>query len=252
MGPVLCYPIQSTRGRPVAIDAEPSKPDNGRMKVCMSRAVIWAMSVGIVGGLGFGPFGPSSRAEELHAVQPGGRIVGTWVTDPANVVEYLNAILFPVATQCERFEGSIQFKFTPGPASRISVVSGNTLEIWADAVIVHLSKSSSNPGPPTRISFGLNLAYAAPYTVLAEHQLLEFGGPSPDASSTSIENLMVNDVEVMRESGSIDMLGVETSVATTQMRFEFEGDDRLKLTPIFPPAPDGVPIDPRPLILRRQ
>ena len=195
--------------------------------------------------------GPGVRAE-THAVQPEGRFVGTWVTDPANVVEYLNAILFPVSTQCERFEGTIQFKFTPGPAAPTSVVSTDTLEIWGDALAVYLSKGSSNPGQPTRISFGLNIAYAAPYTVVGEHGVLEFGGPSPDASSTSIENLMVNGVEVMRESGSIDMLGMEMSVATSQMRFEFVDDNQVKLTPIFPPAPDGVTIEPRPLLLRRK
>jgi hypothetical protein len=208
-------------------------------------ALIWLAVMGMCAA------GSGARAE-TRAVQPEGRFAGTWVTDPANVVEYLNAILFPVSTQCERFEGSIQFKFTPGATSPTSVVSGNTLEIWGDALAVYLSKGSSNPGQPTRISFGLNIAYAAPYTILGDHSLLEFGGPSPDTSSTSIENLVVNGVEVMRESGSIDMLGMEMSVATSQMRFEFVDDNQVKLTPIFPAAPDGVTITPRPLLLRRK
>lgn len=204
--------------------------------------------------LGLGAL-PAARAE-MHAVQPGDRIAGTWVTDQANMVEYLSAILFPVAAQCERFEGSIQYKFTPG-RTRPDGATTSTLEIWGDAVIIHLSKGSANPGQPTRISFTLNLAYASPYTLDADSQILKFGAPTgevgmPDASSASIENLTVNDVEVMRESGSIDMLGLDLSFVTSQMRFEFKGDDRLELTPIFPPAPDGMSISPRPLVLRRR
>ena len=201
--------------------------------------------------VGFGWMG-SASAGETHAVAPGDRILGTWTTDQANMVDYLSAILLPASAQCDRFEGSIQYKFVRGPASPGSLVSSDTIEIWGDAVIIHLTKGESGPTPSTRISFGLNLAYSAPFTILAEHQLLEFGGPQPDASSASIENLTVNDVEVMRESGGIDMLGMELPFSTTQMRFEFVDDDHLKLTPIFPAAPDGVSIDPRPLILHRK
>jgi hypothetical protein len=98
----------------------------------------------------------------------------------------------------------------------------------------------------------MNLAYAAPYTIKARDQILEFGAPSPDASSCSIENLTVNDVEVMRDSGSVDMLGLPLNFTASKMNYRFLGDNRLELIPIFPPASDGVNIVPSPIILRRQ
>lgn len=190
-------------------------------------------------------------AAETHEVQPAGRIAGKWVAEPASVSAYLTSILLPVSAQCEWFGGNLIYKFTPGGTSPAGV-SLNTMEIQLDAGIVQLTKGRSGPGPADRISFAMNLAYAAPYTIHAAGQLLEFGTPSPDASSASIENLMVNEVEVMRESGSVDMLGLDLPFAAAQMRFEFLGDDRLQLTPIFPPAPDGVSIVATPLTFRRQ
>ena len=190
-------------------------------------------------------------AAETHAVQPAGRIAGKWVAEPASVSAYLTSILLPVSAQCEWFGGNLIYKFIPGGTSPAGV-SLNTMEIQLDAGIVQLTKGRTG-APADRISFRLNLAFASAYTIHEGEQILEFASPSSDnCSSASIENLMVNEVEVMRESGSADMLGLDMPFTATQMRFEFLGDDCLQLTPIFPPAPDGVSIVPTPLTFRRQ
>ena len=197
--------------------------------------------------------GPAARAE-THAVQPGDRFAGEWVADSASLTEYLNAILFPVAAQCDQIEGSLLYSFHPAPdAGHYS-----SLIIERDNLVIHMVKSRPDGQMRDKIEFSLHIAYQAPYKIRAGDQILEFGADpernisEPDQSRVWIENLFVNDVEVMRESGEISMLGLDLSFVTSQMRFEFKGDDRLELTPIFPPAPDGVSIDPRPLVLRRR
>ena len=186
---------------------------------------------------------PAAPAE-TSAVQPEGRIVGTWVTEPANIADYLTSILFPAGAQCSQFEGHLQYTFTGGEAP--------TMQINGYGPVVHLERGHSNARPPDRISFGLGISYMSAYSLSADGTILDFGVPSPDVSSVTIDNLIVNEVEVMRESGDLSMLGLSIPFSSSQMRFELVGDDQLKLTPIFPPAPDGVPIEPRPLILRRR
>ncbi len=196
---------------------------------------------------------PAARAE-THAVQPGDRFAGHWVADSGSLTEYLNAILFPVAAQCDQIEGSLLYSFHP------TSEPGNysNLIIERDGLVIHMVKSRSDGQRRDKIDFALHIRYQAAYKIHAGDQLLEFGAdsarniPEPAQSRVWIENLIVNDVEVMEGSGEISMLGLDLSFVTAQMRFEFKGDDRLELTPIFPPAPDGVSIDPRPLVLRRR
>ena len=175
---------------------------------------------------------------------PGGRLVGRWVTDSANVADYLTSVLFPAGAQCTRFEGQLEYTFTGGETP--------TMQIAGHGPVVHLERGHAGSRPSDRISFGLGLSYQSAYSLNAEGRILDCGVPSPDVSSVTIDNLMVNDVEVMRESGDISMLGLSMPFSSSQMAVEFVGDDQLRLTPVLPPAPDGVEIDPRPLILRRQ
>ena len=175
-------------------------------------------------------------------VQPAGRILGQWTTDEANVAEYLSSILLPASAQCSRFEGNLVYAFTGG--------ENPTMTIVGYGPVVHLEKGRLN-GPADQISFGLNISFQSAYSISRDGSLLDFGF-APDVNSVAIDNLIVNGNEVMRESGDISMLGMSIPFSGSQIRFEFVGDDQLKLTPIFPPAPDGVPIEPRPLVLRRK
>ena len=125
-----------------------------------------------------------------------------------------------------------------------------TLLINSYGPVVHVARGRMGR-PADQISFGLGISYQSAYSLNAEGNILDYG-VTPDVNTVTIDNLTVNGVEVMRESGSIDMLGMEMSVATSQMRFEFVDDNQVKLTPIFPAAPDGVTIEPRPLLLRRK
>ena len=193
--------------------------------------------------LAFGGMVPSACAES-QAVQPEGRIIGQWVTEPANVADYLTAILLPASAQCSQFEGYLQYTFTGGEAP--------TMQINGYGPVVHLERGHAGTRPSDHISFGLGISYMSAYSISADGTILDFGVPSADVSSVTIDNLIVNDVEVMRESGDISMLGMSIPFSSSQMQFEFVGNDQLKLTPIFPPAPDGVSIEPRPLILRRK
>ena len=160
------------------------------------------------------------------------------------MMEYLSAILLPASAQCTQFDGYFCYTFSPGETP--------TMQINGYGPVVHLVRGRAGTGPATRISFGLGISYMSPYSIDASGQILEFGTPAPEVSSVTIDNLIVNDVEVMRESGDISMLGMSLPFTAAQMRFEFVDNDHLKLTPIFPPAPDGVDIVPHPLILRRR
>jgi hypothetical protein len=213
------------------------------MKAKIASAVSVSLLLISLGLFMAGAVCPPASAVEV-AVQPGGRIEGQWVTEKANMIEYLDAILLPASAQCSQFEGYLCYNFQPGEAP--------TLMINGYGLVIHLVKGRSGPGRADRISFGMGISYQAPYSINASEQILEFGAPSPDVSSVTIDNLTINDVEVMRESGDVSMLGLPLSFVATRMRFEFVGNDHLKLTPIFPPAADGVNIEPRPLILRRK
>lgn len=221
------------------------------MKATCIPAVSMSIILAFSGLFLAGSASPSARAE-TQPVQPGDRLAGQWVADRASVATYLTSVLLPASAQCEWFHGNLLYKFIPGGMAPNGATL-NTLEIVLDGAIIHLTRGRSGPGPADRIEFGLNMAYASPYAINAADQLLEFGSPAPDASSASVENLIVNDVEVMRESGSVDMLGgMDMSFLASKMRFEFLGDGGLQLTPIFPPAPDGVTIEPQPIILHRR
>ena len=186
--------------------------------------------------------GPEARAE-TQAVQPSGRIAGQWVTAPGSLIDYMNAILMPVSVQCRQIEGEMFYTFSAGETPTLNITG---------SPIYYLEKGHVGTRRADRISFTLLISYQAGYTLDTSGQILEFGAPTPDVSNVGIENLIVNDVEVMRESGDVSMLGLDLSFVTSRMHYEFVGSDQLKLTPIFPPAPDGVSIEPRPLLLRRK
>ena len=196
----------------------------------------------MLAGLGMCAAGPEARAE-TQAVQPAGRMAGQWVTAPGSLIDYMNAILMPVSVQCRQIEGEMFYTFSGGAVPTLNITG---------SPIYHLEKGHAGTRPADRISFTLLIGYQAGYTLDTAGQILEFGAPTPDVSNVGIENLIVNDIEVMRESGDLSMLGLDLSLVTSRMRFEFVGSDQLKLTPIFPAAPDGVTIEPRPLLLRRK
>ena len=165
------------------------------------------------------------------------------MTAPGSLLDYMNAILFPVSVQCTRIEGEMFYSFSSGSAPTLNI-SGTP--------IYYMDKGHSGTRPTDHMSFTLLISYQAPYSINASEQILEFGAPTPDVSNVGIENFMVNDVEVIHETGDISMLGLNLSFVTSRMHFEFVGDNQLKLTPIFSPAPDGMNIEPRPLILQRR
>jgi hypothetical protein len=71
----------------------------------------------------------------------------------------------------------------------------------------------------------------------------------PDFSRFDVEGFTVNGVFI----GEIDfnLTGLSQAFGGNIMRYEFLGDNTLRLTPIFPPGPDGHTIRPQPFILQR-
>ena len=105
--------------------------------------------------------------------------------------------------------------------------------------------------PADQISFGLGISYQSAYSINAEGNILDYG-VTPDVNTVTIDNLTVNGVEVMRESGDVSLLGLPIAFTSSQMAFEFLGDDRLKLTPILPASTNEIVAEPNALILRRK
>lgn len=179
---------------------------------------------------------------QTHAVQPDGRIVGQWVAEAESIDNYLDALLLPANAQCEQFEGSIVYTFTGGES--------RTLAINSYGPVVHVARGRMGR-PADQISFGLGISYQSAYSINAEGNILDYG-TNPDVNTVTIDNLTVNGVEVMRESGDVSLLGLPIAFTSSQMAFEFLGDDRLKLTPILPASTNGIAAEPNALILRRK
>ena len=179
---------------------------------------------------------------QTHAVQPAGRIVGQWVAEAESIDNYLDALLLPANAQCEQFEGSIVYTFTGGES--------RTLSINSYGPVVHVARGRMGR-PADQISFGLGISYQSAYSISDDGNVLDYG-TNPDVNTVTIDNLTVNGVEVMRESGDVSLLGLPIAFTSSQMAFEFLGDDRLKLTPILPASTNGVAAEPNALILRRK
>ena len=179
---------------------------------------------------------------QTHAVQPDGRIVGQWVAEAESIDNYLDALLLPANAQCEQFEGSIVYTFTGGES--------RTLAINSYGPVVHVARGRMGR-PADQISFGLGISYQSAYSISDDGNVLDYG-TNPDVNTVTIDNLTVNGVEVMRESGDVSLLGLPIAFTSSQMAFEFLGDDRLKLTPILPASTNGIAAEPNALILRRK
>ena len=179
---------------------------------------------------------------QTHAVQPDGRIVGQWVAEAESIDNYLDALLLPANAQCEQFEGSIVYTFTGGES--------RTLAINSYGPVVHVARGRMGR-PADQISFGLGISYQSAYSISDDGNVLDYG-TNPDVNTVTIDNLTVNGVEVMRESGDVSLLGLPIAFTSSQMAFEFLGDDRLKLTPILPASTNGIAVEPNALILRRK
>ena len=179
---------------------------------------------------------------QTHAVQPAGRIVGQWVAEAESIDNYLDALLLPANAQCEQFEGSIVYTFTGGES--------RTLAINSYGPVVHVARGRMGR-PADQISFGLGISYQSAYSISDDGNVLDYG-TNPDVNTVTIDNLTVNGVEVMRESGDVSLLGLPIAFTSSQMAFEFLGDDRLKLTPILPASTNEIVAEPNALILRRK
>lgn len=187
--------------------------------------------------------GGSAAVAETHAVQPEGRIVGQWETENASLDQYLDAVLLPASAECTQFEGSIVYTFTGG--------AGRTLQINSYGPVVHLVRGHMGNRPADQISFGLGISYQSAYSISADGTLLDFG-TNPDVNTVTIDNLIVNGVEIMRESGDISLIGLPIAFTSCQMAMEFLGDDRLRLTPVLPPSTNGAAAGPAGIVLRRK
>ena len=204
---------------------------------CIPALLLRTILLGVpLGGTG------AAALAQTHAVQPDGRIVGQWVAEAESIDNYLDALLLPANAQCEQFEGSIVYTFTGGES--------RTLAINSYGPVVHVARGRMGR-PADQISFGLGISYQSAYSINAEGNILDYG-TNPDVNTVTIDNLTVNGVEVMRESGDVSLLGLPIAFTSSQMAFEFLGDDRLKLTPILPASTNGIAAEPNALILRRK
>ncbi|HRZ87508.1 MAG TPA: hypothetical protein P5287_06805 [bacterium] len=176
-----------------------------------------------------------------HPVQPRGRFVGKWVTDMDGLKNYLNTILQPVNAVCESVEGPITYEFFNDDPM--------TMLIATEKTTVHVRRARRNRPQPDDIIFAFHGGHQVPTTVDARNLLLRVSNRA-DFGLFQIETVSVNGI--LFEGGEADTMGIAMQFGASEMRFEFRGDGTLALTPIIPPASDGVPINPGPIILRRK
>jgi len=187
----------------------------------------------------FGFDDPSPRRS--HAVQPRDRFVGKWVTDMDGLKHYLNTILQPVNAVCVSVDGPLIYEFFNDDPM--------TMLIAAEKTTVHVRRARRNRPQPDDIIFTFHGGQQVPTNVDAGNLLLRVSNRA-DFGLFQIETVSVNGI--LFEGGEADTMGIAMQFGASEMRFEFRGDGTLALTPIFPPASDGVPINPGPIILRRR
>lgn len=181
-----------------------------------------------------------ARGEPTHAVQPDDRLAGEWVTEMDSLKDYMTSILEPIHGECTSIEGPIRYQFAPG--------ASHTLTISAHRTVVAITKRRLTGGGADKIVITYAGGCQTPYSVSASERILDLGTRT-DLTLFTVESININGTEL--PGGELNLTGVRAPGAAASMRFEFLDDHRLQLTPIFPPAPDGVNINPRPFILRR-
>ena len=181
-----------------------------------------------------------ARGEPTHAVQPDDRLAGEWVTEMDSLKDYMTSILEPIHGECTSIEGPIRYQFAPG--------ASHTLTLMTSKTMVAITKRRLSGGGADKIVITYTGGCQMPYSVSASELIIDMG-TRPDFSFFTVHSININGMEL--PGGELDLTDVRAPGVAASMRFEFLDDNRLQLTPIFPPAPDGVNIHPRPFILRR-
>jgi len=224
------FAVPSCRLLPVILFKERRRKGN-IMKI--HRFWLLAAGAALVLGAGWALGGP------LHAVQPDDRMAGAWVTEMDSLKDYMTSVLEPINGECTSIEGPIRYEFAPG--------ASHTLTISAFRTVVAITKRKLSGGAD-KIVITYTGGFQAPYSVSASELILDIG-TRPDFSIFTVDSININGMEL--PGGEMNLTDVRAPGVAASMRFEFLDDNRLQLTPIFPPAPDGVNIHPRPFILRR-
>lgn len=184
-----------------------------------------------------------ARADGLRAVQPGDRLSGQWRADMDSMRDYLTSVLEPVGGHCLSIHGSMTYAFRTTGDARL-----HAMEHSVAGTTVTIKRQRAGGTRSDTVVFLYSGSYSAPLTVRASEKILETSR-NPDFSNFMVEGFTVNGVFV----GEMDfnLTGLSQAFGGNVMRYEFAGDNTLRLTPIFPPSPDGVPIHPRPFTLHR-
>ncbi|MBI5521534.1 MAG: hypothetical protein HY910_02810 [Desulfarculus sp.] len=184
-----------------------------------------------------------ARADGPRAVQPGDRLSGQWRADMDSMRDYLTSVLEPIGGHCLSIHGSMIYGFRTTGDPRL-----HAMEHSVAGTTVTIKRQRARGTRSDTVVFLYSGSYSAPLTVRAGERILETSR-NPDFSNFFVEGFSVNGVFVGEMD--FDLTGLSQAFGGNVMRYEFVGDNTLRLTPIFPPSPDGVPIHPRPFILHR-
>lgn len=184
-----------------------------------------------------------ARADGLRAVQPGDRLSGQWRADMDSMRDYLNSVLEGVGAHCLSIHGSMIYGLRTIGDPRL-----HAMEYSVAGTTVTLKRQRAGGSRSDTVVFLYSGSYSAPLTVRANERILETSR-NPDFSNFFVEGFSVNGVFV----GEIDfnLTGLSQAFGGNVMRYEFVGDNTLRLTPIIPPGADGRTIHPRPFLLHR-
>jgi len=180
-----------------------------------------------------------ATAGRTHLVQPGDRLHGRWVTEMESLREYLSSVLQPVKANCHNVTGPMTYAFVAKGDPRMF-----TMAVSTSSTQVLLNRQRSG-GRWDTIAFEMNFSHVIPMTLTAGN-IIEL---TNTAVATTVDGYTVNDVFLGSMELSVTPAGMAWSAS--RMRYDFLDDNTVRMTPIFPPAPDGVSIHPRPFILKR-
>lgn len=185
-----------------------------------------------------------ARADGLRAVQPGDRLNGQWRPDMDSLRDYITSVLEPIGGHCLGIQGSMIYVFRTTGDPRL-----HAMEHSVAGTTVTIKRQRAGGSRSDTVVFLYSGGYSAPLTVRAGERILETSR-TPDFSNFLVEGFSVNGVFV----GEMDfnLTGLSEAFGGNVMRYEFVGDNALRLTPIIPPGADGRVIRPRPFILHRQ
>lgn len=215
----------------------------GCVRLCR-RGRGWLRAMLVLALLALLLVGPGQAlADGPRSVQPGDRLHGQWAADMDSVRDYLTSVLEPVGGHCMSVSGSITYSFRLTGDARLHAMTCSVVGNQVQIKRVRAGGARSDS-----IAFLYSGSYSSPVTVRPGERILETSD-LPDFSFFNVEGFSINGVFM----GEMDfnMTGLSQAYGASRLRYEFAGDNTLRLTPIFPPAPDGVPIHARPYILHR-